>query len=147
MGLSALRIARDVVALAVAILSPALGGRGILPPEETLMGHALVLAVLSGALGWVVRGIHAALRAPLVATEAASGATRAESERAPSPAPAVPETEMWVRVRGGSVGYTLLTPTVPPSPPSAERPPLAGEQASWRPPSRAGDFEEPPLRR
>ncbi|WP_324667993.1 hypothetical protein [Geochorda subterranea] len=52
-------------ALAVAILSPILGGRGLLPPEEILMGHALVMAVLLGALGWVVRGIHVALRAPL----------------------------------------------------------------------------------
>lgn len=135
------------VALAVAILSPALGGRGILPPEETLMGHALVLAVLSGALGWVVRGIHAALRAPLVAVEAARDVTSAESESAPSPAPAVPETEMWVRVRGGSVGYTVVTPTVPPSPPWAERPPAAGERAGRRLPSRMGDFEDPPLRR
>lgn len=135
------------VALAVAILSPALGGRGLLPPEETLMGHALVMAVLLGALGWVVRGIHSALRAPLTAAQPARDLTTTESGTAESPVRVVPETEMWVRVRGGSVGYTIVTPAVPESPSFATRPPEAGERAGWRRPSRVVEFDDPPSRR
>ncbi len=115
-------------ALAVAIVAMALSRSGVVPLSEVLTGSMVLLAVLLATLGWVVRGIHMALRAPLVdASEVSREAATGGSTPQEPPPTVVPETEMWIRVRGGSVGYTLVTPV-------GGQPPVAGERGASRPP-------------
>ena len=118
----------SVIALGVAVLAPVVGGRGGLPAPDYLAGWAVLVAVLLAGAGWVVRGVHVALRSPT------SEARLEERPRERDAEPVVvPETEMWVRVRGAPMGCSFVTtPTAGPQA-SASRPREEGSYVGWPP--------------